>query len=167
MGFLHSYHLDLFVVVFVLGSSPVPIRPFLVCKMGSVIASLRSVGILGVSSFMGFPQLRARPGNHGPLIKLYLLVLFHCFGVCALGSPVVIPAPILCSARCTTIITTPYLYLGEVHPYLTMENPFLLRPLPPADYLFCFPTDNPFSYFCASILDVVVRTSAAVTVFCR
>jgi hypothetical protein len=40
MGFLHSYHLGLLVVVFVLGYSPVPIRPFLVCKMVSVIAPL-------------------------------------------------------------------------------------------------------------------------------
>ena len=40
MGFLHSYHLGLLVVVFVLGSSPVPICPFLVCKTSSVIASL-------------------------------------------------------------------------------------------------------------------------------
>jgi hypothetical protein len=70
MGFLHSYHLGLFVVVFVLGSSPVPIRPFLVCNKGSVIASLRSVAILGVSSFMGFPQLQAHPNNHGLLIKV-------------------------------------------------------------------------------------------------
>jgi hypothetical protein len=107
MGFLHSYHLGLLVVVFVLGSSPVPICPFLVCKMGSVIASLQSVAIPCVSSFMGIPRLWARPNNHGPLIKVYLLVLFHCFGVCALGSPVIIFAPIPCPARYTTIITIP------------------------------------------------------------
>jgi hypothetical protein len=107
MGFLHSYHLCLLVVVFVLGSSPVPIRPFLICKMGSVIASLQYVSIPGVSSFMGFPRLWACLSNHGPLIMVYLLVLFHCFEVCALGSPTVISPPILCLARCMTIITTP------------------------------------------------------------
>jgi hypothetical protein len=106
MGFLHSYHLGLFAVVFFLGSSPVPIRPFLVSKMGSGFSLVCGY----VSSFMGFPRLRAHPKNHGPLIKVYLLVLFHCFGVCALGSPVVIPAPILFPARCTTIITTPRIY---------------------------------------------------------
>jgi hypothetical protein len=107
IGSLHSYHLVFLVVVFVLGSSPVPIRPFLVCKMGYVIASLQSVAIPGVSSFMGFPRLWARPNNHGPLIKVYLLVLFHFFGVCALGSPTVISTPIFFPTRCTTIITTP------------------------------------------------------------
>jgi hypothetical protein len=107
MGFIHSYQLDLLVVVFVLGSSPIPIRPFLVSKMGSVVASFQPVAIPGVSSFMGFPQLRARPNNHGLIIKVYLLVLFHNFRVCALGSPAVISAPILCYACCTTIITTP------------------------------------------------------------
>jgi hypothetical protein len=107
MGFLHSYHLGLLVVVFVLDSSPISIRPFPVCKMGFVIASLEFVVIPGVSSFMGFPRLWARPINHGSLIKVYLLVLFHCFGVCALGSHVVISTPILCLARCTTIITNP------------------------------------------------------------
>jgi hypothetical protein len=56
MGFLHSYHLSLFVVVFSLGSSPFPIHPFLVCKVASVIASLRNVAIPGVSSLMGFPR---------------------------------------------------------------------------------------------------------------
>jgi hypothetical protein len=110
MGFLHSFHLGLLVVVFVLGSSPVPICPFLVCKMGSIVASLWSVAILGVSSFMGFPQLRSHPKNYGPLIKVYLLVLFHHFGVCALRIPFVISTPILCPARCTPIITTPHIY---------------------------------------------------------
>jgi len=109
MGFLHSYHLGLLVVVFVLGSSPVPIRPFLVCNMGTVIASLRSMSIPGISSFMGFPWMRAHPGNHGPLIKVYLLVLFHYFSVCALGSPIVILVPILCPACYTKITTTPYI----------------------------------------------------------
>jgi hypothetical protein len=55
MVFLHSYHLNLLMVGFVLGSSPVPIRPFLVCKMTSVISSLQSMAIPGVSSFIGFP----------------------------------------------------------------------------------------------------------------
>jgi hypothetical protein len=110
MGFLHSYHLGLLVVIFFLGSSPVPIRPFLICKTGSVITSLQSVAIPGVSSFMGFPRLQVHLNNHGPLIKVYLLVLFHYFRVCALGSPVVISALILCPARCTTIITTPRIY---------------------------------------------------------
>jgi hypothetical protein len=107
MGFLHSYHLGLFVVVFALGSSPVPIRPFLVFKMASVISPLLSVAIPSVPSLMGFPQLRARPSNHGPLLKVYLLFLFHCLDMCALGSPAVIPAPILCFARCTNCSTTP------------------------------------------------------------
>jgi hypothetical protein len=107
MGFLRSYHLGLLVVVFVLGSSPVPIHPFLVCKMGSVVASLWSVAIPSVSSFMGFTRLRAHPNNHGPLIKVYLLVLFHNFALCALGSLVVISSPILFPTHCTTIITTP------------------------------------------------------------
>ena len=58
---------------------------------------------------MGFPWLRAHLGNHGPLIKVYLLVLFHCFKACVLRSPVIICAPILCPARYTTIITTPHI----------------------------------------------------------
>jgi hypothetical protein len=109
MGFLHYYHLSLFVVIFVLGSSPVPIHPFPVCKIAYVIASLWYLAIPGVSYFMGFPRLWARPRNHGPLIKVYLLVLFHCFRVCSLGRPVAIPVPILCPAHCTTIITTPHI----------------------------------------------------------
>jgi hypothetical protein len=67
MSFLHSYHLILFMVVFAWGSSHIPIRPFLVCKMASVIASLWSVAIPGVSSFMGSPWLQPHPGNHGSL----------------------------------------------------------------------------------------------------
>ena len=109
MGFLHSYHLDLFVVVFSLGSSPIPIHPFLVCKMAYVIASLWSMDIPGVSSLMGFPWLQARPGNIRSLIKVYLIVLFPYFGMCALGSPVVIPTLILFSALCTKIISTSHI----------------------------------------------------------
>jgi hypothetical protein len=68
------------------------------------------MAILGFSSFMGVPRLRAHPNNHGPLVKVYLLVLFHYFGVCALGSHVVISAPIPCPSCCMTIITTPRIY---------------------------------------------------------
>jgi hypothetical protein len=58
---------------------------------------------------MGFPRLRARPSNHGPLIKVCLLVLLHHFRVCSLGSPVVIFAPILFPTHCMKIITPPRL----------------------------------------------------------
>jgi hypothetical protein len=126
MGFLHSYHLGLFVVVFVLGSSLVPIPPFLVCRMGSVIASHRSVVVSGVSSFMVFHRLRARPDNHGPLKKVYLLVIFPCFRVCALGSPVVISVPILFPVQCTKIITTPcictWVRYTPTRPWDTLSN---------------------------------------------
>jgi hypothetical protein len=107
MGFLHSYHLGLFVVVFALGSPPVPILPSLVCMMAFVISPLLSMAIPGASSLMGFPQLRVRPSNHGPLVEVYLLVLFPCLGMCALKDPIVTPVPILCSTHCTNNSTTP------------------------------------------------------------
>jgi hypothetical protein len=107
MGFLHSYHLGLFVVVFALGSSLVPIRPSLVFMMASVIVPFLSVAILGASSLMGFPQPRDCPSNHGPLVKVYLLVFFPCLGMCALGGPTVTPTPILFSSLCTKNSTTP------------------------------------------------------------
>jgi hypothetical protein len=106
MGFLHSYHLGLFVVVFALGSSPVPILPSLVFMMAFVIAPLLSVAILGASSLMGFPQLRADPSNHGMPVKAYFLVLFPCLGMCALGGRTVTLVPILFSALCTNNSTT-------------------------------------------------------------
>jgi hypothetical protein len=86
----------------VLTSSSASIRPFLV----SVITALWSVAIPDASSFKGFPQMRSYPGNHGSPVKAYLLVLFHCFRVCALGNPVIVPAPILFLARCTPIISS-------------------------------------------------------------
>jgi hypothetical protein len=79
LGILHSYHLDLILVVLVLNSSSVSIHPFLVCRMASIIASVRSMDISNVSYFMGFPWLQAYSGNHGSPVKVYLLVLFHCF----------------------------------------------------------------------------------------
>jgi hypothetical protein len=66
MGFLHSYHLSLSVVVFALGSPPIPICTSLVFTMASIVSPLLSVDIPGASSLMGFPQLRAHPSNHGP-----------------------------------------------------------------------------------------------------
>jgi hypothetical protein len=55
MGFLHYYHLSLLVVFFVLGSSPVPIRPFLMSKMGSVVSSLQSIAIPSLYLLWDFP----------------------------------------------------------------------------------------------------------------
>jgi hypothetical protein len=110
----------------------VPICPFLVCKMGSIVASLWSMAIPSVSSFMGFPWLQAHPSNHGLLIKVYLLVLFRRFGVCALGSPIVIFAPILFPTCCMTIITTPrictWVRCTHTRPLETLLS-FILFPL--------------------------------------
>jgi hypothetical protein len=110
MGFLHSYHLVLLVVVFFLGSPLVLIRPFLICKTESVISSLQFVVVLGVSYFMEFPQVQACINNNGPLIKVYLLIIFHYFRACSLGSLVIISASILCPTGCTTVITIPRIY---------------------------------------------------------
>jgi hypothetical protein len=99
---LHSYHLGLNAMASVLTLSFTSIFPFLV----SLIVSHWYVAIPDASSFKGFPRLQYYPGIHGSPVKAYLLVLFHCFRVCVLGNPIVIPAPILCLARCMPIISS-------------------------------------------------------------
>jgi hypothetical protein len=83
-------------------SSSASIRPFLV----SVIPAHWYVAIPDASSFMGFPWKLSCPSDHGSPVKAYLLVLFLCFRVCVLGSPVIVPMPILCLAHYTPIISS-------------------------------------------------------------
>jgi hypothetical protein len=105
VGCLHAYHLRLQVVVFTLGSSPVPLLLFLVCKVAPVIAFLRSMVLSVIPYFMEPTRLLSHPCNHGLLIKVVLLVSILCSRACALDDLAIIPTPMLFPAHCTPFIS--------------------------------------------------------------